>query len=118
MGRLTFEGNFCDIAQCAEMHDCDYGEKKCSQRKTWERLKQYEDTGLSPEEVDTLKAENARLHNENFWLTEEKTTPDVVRCHLCKHIFFKDFSAYCRYRVGALRPDGYCERGERRNDNA
>lgn len=57
MQRLTFEGNFCDIAQCAEMHDCDYGEKKCSQRKTWERLKEYEDTGLSPQEVDALKIE-------------------------------------------------------------
>lgn len=32
MERLTFEGNFTD----------------CSQKQVWERLKQYEDTGLSP----------------------------------------------------------------------
>ena len=46
MERLTFEGNLCDIAQCKEI-PCPYtGE--CSQRKVWERLKAYEDTGLEP----------------------------------------------------------------------
>lgn len=46
MERLTFEGNFCEIAQCECIkcpHDTD-----CSQKQVWERLKQYEDTGLSP----------------------------------------------------------------------
>ena len=46
MERLTFEGNFCAIAQCKEVK-CPYG-TNCSQKKVWERLKQYEDTGLSP----------------------------------------------------------------------
>ena len=46
MERLTFEGNFCDIAQCACMK-CPY-DTDCSQKQVWERLKQYEDTGLSP----------------------------------------------------------------------
>ena len=49
MERLTFEGNFCDIAQCREL-PCPYNDA-CSQRKAWERLKAYEDTGLTPEEV-------------------------------------------------------------------
>ena len=49
MERLTFEGNFCDIAQCREI-PCPYN-GACSQRKVWERLKAYEDTGLTPEEV-------------------------------------------------------------------
>ena len=53
MERLTFEGNFCDIAQCREL-PCPYN-GACSQRKVWERMKAYEDTGLTPEEVDTLK---------------------------------------------------------------
>ena len=53
MERLTFEGNFCDIAQCREL-PCPYN-GACSQRKVWERLKAYEDTGLTLEEVDTLK---------------------------------------------------------------
>ena len=46
MERLTFEGNFCDIAQCKEI-PCPYN-GACSQRKVWERLKAYEDTGLEP----------------------------------------------------------------------
>lgn len=50
MERLTFEGNFCDIAQCREL-PCPYN-GACSQRKAWERLKAYEDAGLEPEEVN------------------------------------------------------------------
>ena len=41
MPRLTFEGNFCDIAMCRE-NPCPYN-GMCSQRQTWERLKAYED---------------------------------------------------------------------------
>ena len=41
MHRLTFEGNFCDIAMCRE-NPCPYN-GMCSQRQTWERLKEYED---------------------------------------------------------------------------
>lgn len=46
MERLTFEGDFCDIAQCKEI-PCRYG-GNCDQKKVWERLKAYEDIGLSP----------------------------------------------------------------------
>lgn len=46
MERLTFEGNFCDIAQCKEI-PCPYN-GACSARKVWERLKEYEDTKLEP----------------------------------------------------------------------
>lgn len=56
MERLTFEGNFCDIAQCDVIpggSSCESG--NCTQRKVWERLKAYEDTGLTPESVETLK---------------------------------------------------------------
>lgn len=49
MERLTFEGNFCDIAQCKEI-PCPYNDA-CSARKVWERLKQFEDKCESPEEV-------------------------------------------------------------------
>ncbi len=47
MERLTFEGNFCDIAQCREL-PCPY-DGTCTQRLVWERLKAYEDAGLSPQ---------------------------------------------------------------------
>ena len=46
MERLTFDGNFCDIAQCREL-PCQHG-GNCSQKQVWERLKEYEDTVLSP----------------------------------------------------------------------
>ena len=47
MERLTFEGNFCDIAQCRDL-PCKY-DGNCSQKQVWERLKAYEDAGLSPQ---------------------------------------------------------------------
>lgn len=50
MERLTFDGNFCDIAQCREL-PCPHG-GSCTQRKVWEKLKAYEDLGLEPEEVN------------------------------------------------------------------
>ena len=53
MERLTFEGNFCDIARCKEVK-CPY-DTDCRQKQVWERLKQYEDTGLEPEAVETVK---------------------------------------------------------------
>lgn len=44
MERLTFEGNFCDIALCAETPGGSFCESgACSQRNVWERLKAYED---------------------------------------------------------------------------
>jgi hypothetical protein len=45
--RLTFEGNFCDIAQCRDSACRQDG--TCTQRLVWERLKAYEDAGLSPQ---------------------------------------------------------------------
>ena len=53
MERLTFEGNFCEIARCKEVK-CPY-DTACSQKQVWERLKAYEDTGLSPEKVSWMK---------------------------------------------------------------
>ena len=55
MERLTFDGNFCDIAQCKEL-PCPYN-GSCTQRQVWERLKAYEDTGLEPREVSAIVKE-------------------------------------------------------------
>ena len=54
MDRLTFEGNFCEIARCKEVK-CPY-DTDCSQKQVWERLKQYEDTKRTPEQIETLEA--------------------------------------------------------------
>ena len=59
MERLTFDGNFCDIAQCSEVPGGSFCEDgACSQKKVWERLKAYEDTGWTPEMLHKL-GENA-----------------------------------------------------------
>ena len=58
MERLTFEGNFCDIAQCRELL-CPY-DNNCMQKQVWERLRGYEDTGLSPQAcAEACKIEEA-----------------------------------------------------------
>lgn len=60
MERLTFEGNFCDIAQCREL-PCKY-DGNCTQKEVWERLREYEDTGIEPEAVETVKLALAAKH--------------------------------------------------------
>ena len=54
MERLTFEGNFCEIARCKEVK-CPY-DTACSQKQVWERLKQYEDTKRTPDQIEALEA--------------------------------------------------------------
>lgn len=74
MERLTFEGNFCDIAQCKEI-PCPYN-GECSQRKVWERLAAYEETGLTPERC----AEFARADAEGRYIVmrDAELTKDGV----------------------------------------
>ena len=65
MERLTFDGNFCDIAMCREL-PCPH-DNNCTQKQVWERLKlketvkerlkQYEDTDIAPEEIRDMKNE-------------------------------------------------------------
>ena len=63
MERLTFEGNFCDIAQCSEVLGGSFCEDgACSQKKVWERLKAYEDTGLTPEEIKAPFTEDTMIN--------------------------------------------------------
>lgn len=54
MERLTFEGSFCEIEQCKEV-TCPY-DTDCSQKQVWERLKAYEDTKRTPEQIEALEA--------------------------------------------------------------
>lgn len=65
MERLTFDGKFCDIAQCRETPGgscCENG--TCSQKEVWLRLKAYEDTGLTPEQC----AEYAKADREGRYI--------------------------------------------------
>lgn len=55
MERLTFDGDFCEIAQCTALRygsACEDG--TCTQRKVWARLKAYEDTGRTPDAFRAL----------------------------------------------------------------
>ena len=63
MERLTFDGNFCDIAQCSEVPGGSFCEDgACSQKKVWERLKAYEDTGLTPEGIKSALTATAAIN--------------------------------------------------------
>lgn len=76
MNRLTFDGNFCDIAKCAET-DCKEG--GCSQRQVWERLKAYEDTGMEPEYIPELLADAKAMLKDVRKLTQrEKVYRDAI----------------------------------------
>ena len=88
--RLTFDGNFCEIARCKETRWGKYcPDGACSQRKVWERLKEYE---------DALSADVA----------------PVVHCKDCKHLMFSDCYGECgAARMGIVSPDDFCSYGER-----
>lgn len=63
MERLTFDGNFCDIAQCRETPGGSFCENgTCSQKEVWLRLKDYEDTGLTPEEIKAPFTEDTMIN--------------------------------------------------------
>ena len=62
--RLTFEGNFCEIARCKETRwgkHCPDG--ACSQRKVWERLKEYEDSGA----VEVVRCKDCKHRYSDSW---------------------------------------------------
>ncbi len=60
MERLTFEGNFCDIAQCRDSACRKDG--TCTQKEVWKRLKAYEDTGLTPEDIKSAVTASAVIN--------------------------------------------------------
>lgn len=64
MERLTFEGNFCDIAQCREL-PCKY-DGNCTQKGVWQRLKEYEDAGLSPQACVEAREIEAELSSYDY----------------------------------------------------
>ena len=72
MVRLTFEGNFCDIAQCRPAGTC-------TQKEAWERLKAYEDTGMTPKEVTALGELFGYALKESKTLTEQHTLLKHIR---------------------------------------
>ena len=84
--RLTFEGNFCEIARCRETRwgkHCPDG--ACSQRKVWERLKEYE---------DALPADVAPVRHGEWVPFHAEFAGDIQYCSVCE-IGFDGRTSYC-----------------------
>lgn len=85
MERLTFEGKFCDIAQCRETPGGSFCEDgSCSQRKVWERLKAYED------------AEEQRLITpvvHGRWILSEY---EYLTCSACGKSYFTGYESLAK----------------------
>lgn len=76
MERLTFNGKFCDIAQCRETPGGSFCENgTCSQKEVWLRLKDYEDTGLTPEQC----AEYAKADREGRYIVLHDAEQEGVK---------------------------------------
>lgn len=94
MERLTFEGNFCDIARCG-YPTCPYKDG-CSQKQVWERLKAYEDTGLSHEKVSWMKEvveaafdnDTSRIERaHNLHVADKEGRVVVLPCKVGQRVF-------------------------------
>ena len=110
MERLTFEGNFCEIARCVETQGgafCPDG--SCTQRQVWERLKEYEDIGLTPEEIIRLIVKKA----EGEYVKCADCADAVIR----RYSFNNEiFSCRCRRFCIETKPESSCQWGTRRHE--
>ena len=110
--RLTFEGNFCEIARCKETRwgkHCPDG--ACSQRKVWERLKEYEDA-LSADVAPVVHCKDCQ-----YWGNEETKVATV--CEFPRVQLFCVCDAMKRMRKAGncmTNEDFFCAHGERRSD--
>lgn len=106
MERLTFEGNFCDIAQCRDL-PCKYG-GNCTQKEVWERLKQFEDAVQTPEKAawakktiemafsdDTSEVERLR----ELYKADKDGRVVVLPCKVGDTIYFARANPILQYKV-------------------
>ena len=124
MERLTFEGNFCDIAQCSEL-PCKY-DGNCTQKQVWERLKAYEDSGCEPEEVlpkdnaDEIALKLMRLADleslcsydrlRELAAADKEGRVVVLPCKV-GNVMYKLFREYTECTSYQVRKDNYCCEG-------
>lgn len=124
MERLTFEGNFCDIAQCREL-PCKY-DGNCTQKEVWERLKAYEDAGLSPQACAEAREIEETLSGCDYSIS--RMVELIVRCKDCKyyrnhpnglcylHTEPKENERGYSGEAVCVEPDDFCSYGERREE--
>ena len=117
MARITFEGNFCDIAQCREL-PCKY-DGNCTQKEVWERLKQFEDAVQTPEKAawakqtiemafsdDTSEVERLR----ELYKADKDGRVVVLPCKV-GDVMYKLFREYTECTSYQVRKDNYCCEG-------
>jgi hypothetical protein len=106
MERLTFEGNYCDIAQCRDL-PCKYG-GNCTQRLVWERLKQFEDAVQTPEKAAWAKktiemafsddtSEVVRLHE--LYKADKEGRLVVLPCNVGDTVYFVNAKQILKFAV-------------------
>ena len=123
MERLTFECNFCAIAQCSEVPGGSFCEDgACSQKKVWERLKAYEDTGLTPEDIKSALTATAviNLAAQALWMKPDrlrelaeadKDGRVVVLPFKVGDVMYKLFREFTECTSYQVRKDNYCCEG-------
>lgn len=115
MERLTFDGNFCDIAQCRAI-PCPCN-NSCTQKQVWERLKMYEDKSPYTVEIpmrlpELLKAPNhlvyiaGSLDKRVYTATLESAYLDRY-CRLYIKIRWAE-SEDEKVNISSIRADAFC----------
>ena len=119
MKRLTFDGNYCDIAQCAETRGGSFCEDgACSQRKVWERLKEWEDLEEQGRVIVMKKPEQdsmARLREladadvapvvHGRWVRQDETRTKFM-CSLCESKNYGGHEKFCPNCGAKMDGDG------------
>ena len=116
MERLTFEGNFCDIAQFRQLL-CPY-DGNCTQKQVWERRKAYEDAGLSPQACaeareieETLSGCDYSISRMVELMKADKDGRVVVLPCKVGDVIYKLFREYTECTSYQVRKDNYCGEG-------
>lgn len=105
MERLTFEGNFCDLAQCRDSACRQSG--TCTMKEVWERLKAYEDAGLSPQACAEAREVEETLSSYDYSISRmvELMKADiegrvvVLPCKVGDTIYFARANPILHYKV-------------------
>ena len=116
MKRLTFEGNYCDISQCREL-PCKY-DGGCAQKEVWERLKAYEDSGLSQQACVEAREIEGTLSSYDYSISRMvelmKADKDgrvfVLPCKV-GDVMYKLFREYTECTSYQVRKDNHCCEG-------
>lgn len=136
MERLTVDTDivFCDIAKCADIPGGSFCEDGyCDQRRVYERLRAYERTGMSPDDIENMKHVYFETVVERDKL--ERDAVPMVRCRDCKYWGDEDgfealtdglIAGRCnahnhmingRHVGWCPKENDFCSYGERRGDN-